>query len=93
MDKIETILEVRGTRYGEFCNQAALSQALSNLMKGFNPEKWNSLPPYMRESLEMIQHKIARILNGDPYYDDSWVDVIGYAQLAVDELRTRSTPK
>ena len=48
---------------------------------------WNDTMPYMQEALDMIQHKIARILNGDPYYEDSWVDIIGYAQLALDGIR------
>jgi hypothetical protein len=34
----------------------------------------------------MICHKIARILNGDPNYADSWVDIAGYAQLVADRL-------
>jgi hypothetical protein len=34
----------------------------------------------------MIVHKIGRILNGDPNYDDSWADIAGYAQLVVKEL-------
>lgn len=34
----------------------------------------------------MIFHKIARILNGDPNYADSWVDIAGYAKLVADEL-------
>ena len=42
---------------------------------------------YQREGLEMIAHKISRILNGDPNYDDSWVDIAGYAQLVVDAIR------
>lgn len=35
----------------------------------------------------MIAHKIARILNGDPDYDDSWVDIAGYATLVVKKLK------
>ena len=38
------------------------------------------------ESLEMVAHKIGRILNGDPNYADSWVDIAGYAQLIVNQL-------
>ena len=34
----------------------------------------------------MIQHKIGRILNGDPNYDDNWRDICGYSQLVLDEL-------
>ena len=37
----------------------------------------------------MIAHKMGRIVNGDPYYDDSWVDIVGYAQLVINELKHR----
>jgi hypothetical protein len=39
-----------------------------------------------KESLEMIMHKVARILNGDPNYSDSWHDIAGYAKLIDDVL-------
>jgi hypothetical protein len=35
----------------------------------------------------MVQHKIARILNGDPEYHDSWFDIIGYTKLIADTLQ------
>ena len=38
----------------------------------------------------MILHKVARILNGDPDYVDSWADIAGYAQLVVNILEKRS---
>jgi len=34
----------------------------------------------------MILHKIARIVNGDPDYTDSWHDIAGYAKLVEDRL-------
>jgi hypothetical protein len=34
----------------------------------------------------MILHKLARIVNGDANYIDSWRDIVGYSQLVVDEL-------
>ena len=37
----------------------------------------------------MMQHKIGRILNGDPAYLDSWVDIVGYTQLVVNELESQ----
>lgn len=40
----------------------------------------------MVEALEMIAHKVGRILNGDPAYSDSWVDIAGYAKLVADRL-------
>jgi hypothetical protein len=36
--------------------------------------------------MEMICHKMARIMNGDPNYSDSWHDIAGYAKLVADRL-------
>jgi hypothetical protein len=47
---------------------------------------WHEMPFYMRESIHMIQHKIARIICGDPWEKDHWVDVMGYAALVLREL-------
>ena len=77
--KTEETLETRGNRYGSFETQSKLSQDLKYVMH-ITPG-WHDLQPYQRESLEMIQHKIARILNGDPTYADSWHDIAGYAVL------------
>jgi hypothetical protein len=38
----------------------------------------------------MISHKIARILNGDPCYHDSWHDIVGFAKLVADGLLPKS---
>jgi hypothetical protein len=38
------------------------------------------------EALDMIAHKIARILNGDPNYADNWIDIAGYATLVANRL-------
>ena len=45
----------------------------------------------MLESLTLICHKLARIANGDPFYDDSWKDIAGYSQLVVDILHGKNT--
>lgn len=45
------------------------------------------MDPDMREALEMIAHKIGRILAGDPAYDDSWVDIAGYATRVAERLK------
>ncbi len=71
--------------YGAFEHNAKTSQALKAVMH--ERPGWDRLSPDQREALEMIQHKIARILNGDPDYLDSWVDIAGYAQLVADRLQ------
>ena len=41
------------------------------------------------EALDMICHKIARIINGDPNHLDSWQDIAGYARLVAERLQGR----
>jgi hypothetical protein len=40
----------------------------------------------MRESLDMISNKIARIVNGNPSEPDHWIDIAGYATLIANRL-------
>lgn len=79
MTDVSKTLNARNERYGTFSVQAAISQTLKNFMR--QSPNWDSLDPDMAEALDMIQHKIARILNGDPRYADSWHDIAGYATL------------
>lgn len=82
---VSDTLETRGTKYGEYVTLAATANEIKEAIKrGLN---YNSLDPDMKESLDMIAHKMARILNGDPYYVDSWHDISGYATLVEERLR------
>lgn len=78
-ESVDATLTARGSLYGEFREQANIAQNLKAVMA--DSRNWPLLPDYMREGLEMIQHKISRALNGDPFYDDNWHDIIGYASL------------
>ena len=80
----ETLITERGTRYGKFKDSADIMQSLKDTMR--DVDGWNNLTASQKEALDMIQHKIGRILNGDPTYDDSWKDIAGYATLIVNEL-------
>lgn len=82
---LSAVLQQRGSRYGEFKDNADISQQLKSVM--YSSANYASLPNDMKESLQMIAHKIARILEGDPYYDDSWVDIAGYAKLVANRLQ------
>ena len=86
-NSIDATLEERGARYGAFSHQAHIAQSLKAVMR--ETPNWELLSPSQKESLEMVVHKIARILNGDPNYDDSWVDIAGYSKLVADELQGR----
>ena len=90
MSNIDAILAERGSRYGDFATHALITQTLKDVMKDtFN---WEILSPSQKEALEMTAHKIGRILNGDPDYDDSWTDIGGYTKLVAQELQGGQTP-
>lgn len=83
--EIEKTLSERGARYGPFPGHAKISQDIKQAMQ--DTPNWSQLEPDKKEALEMIAHKIARILNGDPNHHDSWHDIIGYTKLVFDQLK------
>lgn len=87
MANIAETLNERGARYGKFSDHARIAQQLKDVVwENISQEKFDAMAPDQKEALEMICHKIARILNGDPDYSDSWIDIAGYAQLVADRL-------
>lgn len=84
---IDETLDERGQDYGKFKDGAALMQAIKRTLadharlhnKTFSDDQW--------EALEMIVHKIGRIVNGNPDKVDHWVDIAGYAKLVADRLQ------
>lgn len=82
---VAQILTERGERYGKFIKHADVTQCLKKVL--FNRRIRDSFAPDQVEALEMICHKMARIVNGDPDYADSWIDIAGYAKLVADRLQ------
>ncbi len=84
---IDQTLDERAVDYGKFKDGAALMQGIKRLLadharrhnKTFADDQW--------EALEMIVHKIGRIVNGNPDKVDHWVDIAGYAKLVADRLQ------
>lgn len=85
-NEIDAVLDERGKRYGNFLDHARISQRLKNVAHQFASENGKRFDVDQAEALDMIFHKIGRILNGDPNYADSWIDIAGYAKLVADRL-------
>jgi hypothetical protein len=83
---VNKVLDERGNRYGKFTGHAQISQELKQVIKYHLNEREKVLDHDQKEALDMICHKIARIVNGDPNYSDSWIDIAGYATLVADRL-------
>lgn len=74
---VSKTLNQRKKTHGNFAEHAKISQDLKDIMR----PHFDNLSSAQKEALDMIQHKIARILNGNPNYADHWHDIAGYAQL------------
>lgn len=83
---VDKTLAERGNRYGSFSGHAAVTQDLKNTIVRHLRYRNKELPPSQQEALDMICHKIGRIINGDNNYADSWHDIAGYAKLVDDQL-------
>ena len=86
MTEINNVLAERGNRYGAFDRHAQITQDLKRVMH--HSPKWRNLTPSQKEAMEMIAHKMGRMLNGDVTYADNVVDIIGYATLMLNDMRT-----
>ena len=87
-DKIDAVINERANNYGRFEDGAEIMQQLKSVVR--SAEGWRRLKPNQAEAIEMILHKIGRIVNGNPMYDDSWVDISGYSKLISDWLKGES---
>ena len=84
---IENTLEQRGNNYGDYREVAFTAQEMKLALR--RTKSWPHMEAYMQESLDMMCNKMSRIVNGNPYYDDSWVDIAGYATLVVKQLEKK----
>lgn len=78
--KLDSTLEERGSRYGDFGDIAEMSQKMKEIMREYAHRRPYFEEPHA-EALEMTIHKMARIVCGDPNYLDNWHDIAGYATL------------
>ena len=81
---VEQTLKARLKTHGDFTDHSKTSQALKEVV--FSGSKAEELTAVQREALEMILHKVARIVEGDPNHVDNWHDIGGYAKLAEDRI-------
>ena len=82
--RVEDTLVKRGHTHGDFSESAEYVQYVKDMMR--QQLNWYEMPEHQREALDMIQHKIGRILHGDYMHQDNWHDIQGYAKLVEEEL-------
>jgi len=84
-----SILKERQKTHGEYAQLASIAQRLKTVLRtGISS---NKLDRVQQESLDLICTKLARIVCGNPDEPDHWVDISGYADLVVFNLKDKNT--
>jgi hypothetical protein len=86
---VGAVLDQRAVDYGQFKNGAELMQAIKRLVSEHAQKHNKTFADDQWEALEMIIHKMGRIVNGNPDKVDHWVDIAGYAKLVAMRLEGR----
>jgi len=89
MPEVDATLDARAVDYGKFIEGAEVMQMLKRVVQHALNNRDKTLAHDQAESLDMIIHKIGRIINGNPDVVDHWLDIAGYAQLVADRLNGR----
>ena len=83
---VDNVLNDRAKDYGKFIEGAEIMQMLKRLVHNYIEQRQTPLAFDQREAIDMIIHKMGRIINGNPDKVDHWVDIAGYAKLVADRL-------
>ena len=88
-DEIRELVNERSEVHGNYTAHAHASQSLKNIIR----LNWigDTPTPVMQETLEMIAHKLARIIVGDAYHADHWRDIAGYSFLCCADIEDGDT--
>jgi hypothetical protein len=88
-DEVDATLDARAVDYGKFIEGAEVMQMLKRVVLNALNNRDKTLAHDQAEAMDMIIHKIGRIVNGNPDVVDHWLDIAGYAQLVADRLNGR----
>jgi hypothetical protein len=88
-DEVDATLDARAVDYGKFIEGAEVMQMLKRVVLNALNNRDKTLAHDQAEAMDMIIHKIGRIVNGNPDVVDHWLDIAGYAKLVADRLEGR----
>jgi hypothetical protein len=83
---INILLEERGRTHGDYAVHALITQHLKRVITHHVADLDRRLDDDMAETLDMIAHKIGRIIAGNAAEPAHWRDIAGYAQLVANRL-------
>lgn len=84
---VETMLSEREKTHGNFRDHARCTQRLKAVLRDELEIVGKTLTMEQQEALDMIFHKIGRMVAGDANFIDHWDDMAGYSTLVAKILR------
>jgi len=84
--EINSVLGQRENTHGDFSENATLTMELLKTCK--KQIEFSLLPKPIQFAIFMILHKISRAICGDHKHNDHWIDIQGYASLAMKASHT-----
>lgn len=89
-DETAALVAERGSTHGDFTDHARITQDIKQVMyreAAARRERGQpDLTDTQKEALEMIAHKIGRIIAGNASFKDHWDDIAGYARITSERL-------
>ena len=82
-DELKKTLDDREKTHGDWDTNAKVIQLIKYPIRRYAP---SDIDLQSKEALEMIAHKMGRILCGNPKEPDHWLDIAGYATLEYKRL-------
>lgn len=87
-DDLNELLRSRAETHGDYRKTAQVSQDLKRVIHtAFGQHEWAKTNAVVRESLDLICTKLSRVVAGDTYHPDNFLDIAGYAKLAADIIQ------
>lgn len=83
---VEDTLKERAATHGKYPDHAQCTQELKEVVRRFQMS-WSKLTHCQREALDMILHKIGRVIAGNADHADHWHDIAGYATLVEQDIK------
>lgn len=89
-DTTDKLLEERAKTHGSFKVHAQTTQGLKRALAQHTKFGGCAMSDEHKEALEMIMHKVGRIMAGNADFNDHWDDIAGYAKLGSLACKTKS---
>ena len=85
--RVEAMLSEREKTHGNFRDHARCTQRLKSVLRDELEIVGKTLSMEQQEALDMIFHKIGRMVAGNANFIDHWDDMAGYSTLVAKILR------